>query len=194
MTKSEERIEWVNPKKISQQVKQKMEEYNITMLGVCRKNSVTIARIGTDIICPEMNDDLCSDMDVCIHDAVEPEPAITIFLCSPELKDLLQNLKLLFFEKTDKISEKEAKKRTKKFDKFRKQAFAKLKFELTKRVAAANPNIKALNDALMEEFGISTTPPELIAVFNMELKKNEAKKAGMKFSDYLLKQAEAKKK
>ena len=46
----------------------------------------------------------------------------------------------------------------------------------------------------MEEFGISSTPPELIAVFNMEIKKNKAKDAGMDFTKYLLKEAEEKKK
>ena len=192
MSELKKNIEWIKQKKLSNKIKQQMKELDFRSIGVCKKNDVAVAKINNYIVCSELNDDLCSDMDVCQYEAIEAEPEPIIFLCSLDLKNFLKDLKIIPSKTDPDISTQN--KRGKKFDKFRKQAFAKLKFELTKRIAAETSDIKALNKALMEEFGISSTPPELIAVFNMEIKKNKAKDAGMDFTKYLLKEAEEKKK
>ncbi|MBF0120579.1 MAG: hypothetical protein HQK79_17255 [Desulfobacterales bacterium] len=196
MDKSYDIIKWLEIQKIPTDIKEKINTLGIISIGVCFRYKIIIAKTDSDIICPEIVDNLCANINSCPHEAIETDLKHVILLNDSNLKNFVSKLGLIDKKVTPKDipKGKKEKKEEQHLDKFAKQAFAKLKFELTQKIAAENPNIEALKKALIEEFGMPNVPEELIAVFNMEIKKNKAKKLGVKFTDYLLLEKEKKNK
>ncbi|MBF0101738.1 MAG: hypothetical protein HQK77_12600 [Desulfobacterales bacterium] len=179
---------------ISEDIRMQMETNSIHRVGICPDYNIVVAEINGNIVCSEIMETFCSKAEICLYNAQEAAPNIVQFLCSDPITQRFSKHNAVTYGKAKDISTKELKKRKTQMDRQTKLAFDKLKFELTKRVAAEAADMKALEKALMEEFGISTVPNELIAVFNTEIKKNMAKRAGLSYSEFLLKEAGKKKK
>ncbi|MEW5734090.1 MAG: hypothetical protein AB1921_04500 [Thermodesulfobacteriota bacterium] len=73
-----------------------------------------------------------------------------------------------------------------------KVATGKSKIELLRNVVSGdNPSMEKLTETFQREFGMPV-PPELVAVFNIEMQKLEAKKLGLSLAEYLVRQAQQK--
>lgn len=73
-----------------------------------------------------------------------------------------------------------------------KVATGKSKVELLRNVVSGeDPSLEKLKKAFQKEFGMPV-PPELVAVFNIEMQKVEAKKMGLSLAEYLVRQAQQK--
>ncbi|MBF0227393.1 MAG: hypothetical protein HQK76_18265 [Desulfobacterales bacterium] len=196
MRRLDENLIWIDDKNLPKTIKNKMVEFGITSLGFCKEHSVIVAKKNNECMCPEIIDDLCANISDCKHNANECESGLLILLNDKEIPQLLEKLNLKPSKEVNETTSKKEKDISpfpQKIDNFNVKAFAKLRFELTKKVATESQDIKVLRRALLEEFGIPVVPPELIAVFNMEIKKNNAKKEGLSLRDYLLKESLKKK-
>jgi len=185
-------IDWLDPDKFSEKIQAGLNAFSLSRIGVCTVWRIALAERDGIVVCPDIIDGMCSNHTICPFGAQPADDDEILFLCGTEISSLLRSSTAADDDPApvDAVSSRVSAGNPDQ--RFLERAYAKLKFEVTRKVAAETSDIAALGKALREEFGLLVIPRELTAVFELEVNKNAAKAAGISYAEYLIRQSGAK--